>query len=128
MVTTLRLELRTHRLLNESITITEIAWRCGFSSPQHFSNTFKLKTGVSLSGFLGLNNIIKYWQSRFSDPSKSYNTSLLQKRVIRGGSFLCNESYCTGCRVARRMKSTEDDRMEHLGFRCVQGNLYFIYR
>jgi formylglycine-generating enzyme len=42
------------------------------------------------------------------------------KRVIRGGSFLCNDSYCTGYRVARRMKSTEDSSMEHLGFRCVR--------
>lgn len=41
------------------------------------------------------------------------------KRVMRGGSFLCNDSYCSGYRVARRMKSTEDSSMEHLGFRCV---------
>lgn len=42
------------------------------------------------------------------------------KRVMRGGSFLCNDSYCSGYRVARRMKSTEDSSMEHLGFRCVK--------
>ncbi len=50
------------------------------------------------------------------DPDEPYT----KKRVIRGGSFLCNESYCTGYRVARRMKSSEDSGMEHLGFRCVQ--------
>jgi formylglycine-generating enzyme required for sulfatase activity len=44
---------------------------------------------------------------------------LARKRVIRGGSFLCNESYCTGYRVSRRMKSTEDSGMEHVGFRAV---------
>jgi sulfatase modifying factor 1 len=49
------------------------------------------------------------------DPDEPY----AKKRVIRGGSFLCNESYCSGYRVARRMKSTEDSGMEHLGFRCV---------
>ena len=49
------------------------------------------------------------------DPDEPYAV----KRVIRGGSFLCNESYCTGYRVSRRMKSTEDSGMEHLGFRCV---------
>ena len=55
-------------------------------------------------------------------PSNSYDPDEpeAKKRVIRGGSFLCNESYCTGYRVARRMKSTEDSGMEHLGFRCVQ--------
>lgn len=54
-------------------------------------------------------------------PDKSYDPEepYARKRVIRGGSFLCNESYCTGYRVARRMKSTEDSGMEHLGFRCV---------
>ena len=49
------------------------------------------------------------------DPDEPY----AKKRVIRGGSFLCNDSYCSGYRVARRMKSTEDSGMEHLGFRCV---------
>ena len=44
----------------------------------------------------------------------------IPKRVIRGGSFLCNDSYCSGFRVARRMKTSEDSGMEHLGFRCVQ--------
>ncbi len=50
------------------------------------------------------------------DPEEPYAI----KRVIRGGSFLCNDSYCSGYRVARRMKTTEDSTMEHLGFRCVK--------
>jgi len=53
-----------------------------------------------------------------NDPDEPYAV----KRVIRGGSFLCNESYCTGYRVSRRMKSTEDSGMEHVGFRCVSGD------
>ena len=54
-------------------------------------------------------------------PSSSYDPDepYARKRVIRGGSFLCNESYCTGYRVSRRMKSTEDSGMEHVGFRAV---------
>jgi formylglycine-generating enzyme len=50
------------------------------------------------------------------DPDEPYTV----KRVSRGGSFLCNDGYCSGYRVARRMKSTEDSSMEHLGFRCVK--------
>lgn len=42
------------------------------------------------------------------------------KKVIRGGSFLCNDSYCSGYRVAARMKSSPDTAMEHTGFRCVR--------
>lgn len=55
-------------------------------------------------------------------PSSSYDPDepYARKRVIRGGSFLCNESYCTGYRVSRRMKSTEDSGLEHVGFRCVE--------
>ncbi len=49
------------------------------------------------------------------DPDEPYAI----KRVMRGGSFLCNDSYCSGYRVARRMKSSEDTSMEHVGFRCV---------
>jgi sulfatase modifying factor 1 len=41
------------------------------------------------------------------------------KRVIRGGSFLCNESYCSGYRVSARMKTTPDTSTNHIGFRCV---------
>lgn len=54
-------------------------------------------------------------------PLKSYDPDepLVPKRVMRGGSFLCNESYCSGYRVAARMKSSQDSGMEHLGFRCV---------
>jgi formylglycine-generating enzyme required for sulfatase activity len=42
------------------------------------------------------------------------------KRILRGGSFLCNESYCSGYRNARRMKSSPDTGLEHTGFRCVR--------
>jgi formylglycine-generating enzyme len=49
------------------------------------------------------------------DPQEPYAI----KRVLRGGSFLCNDSYCSGYRVARRMKSSEDTGTEHTGFRCV---------
>jgi formylglycine-generating enzyme required for sulfatase activity len=50
------------------------------------------------------------------DPDEPYAT----KRVLRGGSFLCNDSYCSGYRAARRMKSSPDTGLEHTGFRCVR--------
>ena len=50
------------------------------------------------------------------DPDEPYT----EKRSLRGGSFLCNESYCSGYRVARRMKSSPDTGLEHTGFRCVK--------
>lgn len=53
------------------------------------------------------------------DISVDPSDPLIPKRVLRGGSFLCNDSYCSGYRVARRMKSSPDTGLEHTGFRCV---------
>jgi sulfatase modifying factor 1 len=50
------------------------------------------------------------------DPQDPYTP----KRALRGGSFLCNDAYCSGYRVARRMKTSPDTGMEHTGFRCVR--------
>lgn len=50
------------------------------------------------------------------DPAEPY----IEKYSLRGGSFLCNDSYCSGYRVARRMKSSKDSGMNHTGFRCVK--------
>ncbi|WP_010181993.1 formylglycine-generating enzyme family protein [Aquimarina agarilytica] len=55
----------------------------------------------------------------FEKPLLANDQSIHQKKVIRGGSFLCNESYCSGYRVAARMNSSPDTGLEHLGFRCV---------
>ncbi|MEM6831296.1 MAG: SUMF1/EgtB/PvdO family nonheme iron enzyme, partial [Bacteroidota bacterium] len=40
-------------------------------------------------------------------------------RVQRGGSFLCNESYCSSYRVSARMQSSPDTGLDHVGFRGV---------
>ncbi|MGB4959960.1 MAG: formylglycine-generating enzyme family protein [Saprospiraceae bacterium] len=54
-------------------------------------------------------------------PSAGFNPLMpyQQERVIRGGSFLCSEEYCSGYRNSRRMGSTPDTGLNHTGFRCV---------
>ena len=54
-------------------------------------------------------------------PDKSYDPGepYAQKKVLRGGSYLCNENYCSGYRNSRRMRNTVDTGMEHIGFRCA---------
>lgn len=47
---------------------------------------------------------------------------LTPKRVIRGGSFLCNENYCASYRPAARMKCSPDTGMIHTGFRPVMSD------
>lgn len=54
-------------------------------------------------------------------PSSSYDPMepTVPKKVVRGGSFMCNASYCKGYRVTSRMKTSTDTGLEHTGFRCV---------
>ena len=54
-------------------------------------------------------------------PDASYDPvePFSEKKVIRGGSFLCNDSYCSGYRNAARMKTTPDSSSLHTGFRTV---------
>jgi sulfatase modifying factor 1 len=47
-----------------------------------------------------------------------------QKRVQRGGSYLCSDSYCTGYRPSARMKCTPDTGLSHSGFRCVKSGTF----
>ena len=42
-----------------------------------------------------------------------------EHRPLRGGSFLCDPSFCQGFRVTARSHSTPDSSLMHVGFRCV---------
>ncbi|MCG8374354.1 MAG: formylglycine-generating enzyme family protein, partial [Balneolales bacterium] len=55
-------------------------------------------------------------------PDSSYDPlePSIPKKVVRGGSFLCHESYCAGYRVSARMRSSPDTGLLHTGFRLVK--------
>ena len=65
-------------------------------------------------------------KNKISDNPKGPNTWKYSrepydpKKVIRGGSFLCNDSYCASYRVSARMPYSMDTGMSHTGFRCVK--------
>ena len=52
------------------------------------------------------------------DPQDRY----VPKRVVRGGSFLCNVVYCASYRPSARMKTSPDSGENHTGFRCVMSD------
>jgi formylglycine-generating enzyme required for sulfatase activity len=54
-------------------------------------------------------------------PSDSYDPSEpgTAKRVMRGGSYLCTDQYCTAYEVGARGKGAPDSGTNHVGFRCV---------
>lgn len=64
-----------------------------------------------------------YCENYFKDCAEKTNFREHEEerqKVMRGGSFLCNDSYCSGFRVSARMKSTPETSLEHTGFRCVK--------
>lgn len=55
-------------------------------------------------------------------PAQSYDPRepLVEKRVTRGGSFLCSNNYCVNYRPSARQGTAFDSGTSHIGFRCVR--------
>lgn len=58
-----------------------------------------------------------YYQ--FGDKVNPKGPQYGNEKVIRGGSYLCHQSYCNRYRVAARSSNTPDSSTTHMGFRCV---------
>lgn len=54
-------------------------------------------------------------QSAAADPGQAGSI----ERAMRGGSYLCHDSYCNRYRVAARTRNTADSSSENQGFRLV---------
>lgn len=72
-------------------------------------------------------NVWEWSADRYSDtyytksPSKDpKGPETGDERVIRGGSFLCAQNFCSNYRVAGRSHSAPDSGLNNLGFRCVK--------
>lgn len=61
-------------------------------------------------------------EQRNQGPPKGYDPSspYASTHVIRGGSYLCSENYCTGYLPYTRMRSSDSLTFGHIGFRCVR--------
>jgi formylglycine-generating enzyme required for sulfatase activity len=42
-----------------------------------------------------------------------------KEHIIKGGSFLCHESYCASFRISARMGTSIDSGSDHVGFRTI---------
>ncbi|WP_051159038.1 formylglycine-generating enzyme family protein [Tsukamurella sp. 1534] len=60
-----------------------------------------------------------YAHSPVADPSGPSEPSEGERRVMRGGSYLCHDSYCNRYRVAARSGNTADSASANIGFRCA---------
>ena len=57
---------------------------------------------------------------RVSQRENPLGPPLGQRRVMRGGSYLCHASYCNRYRTDARSGNTPDSATTNLGFRCVR--------
>jgi formylglycine-generating enzyme len=56
-------------------------------------------------------------------PQASWNPghpNETDEHVTKGGSFLCNPSYCESYRPSARRGTPSDTGMSHIGFRCAK--------
>jgi sulfatase modifying factor 1 len=63
-------------------------------------------------GLFNVSGNVWEWCADWFDGSRS-------QRAMRGGSYLCHESYCNRYRVAARTANTPDSATGNLGFRCA---------
>lgn len=79
--------------------------------------------GETELGFTDLGGNVWEWTSSwfrsYADRDKEYVPGPNSQKVIRGGSFMCHESYCHGYRVSARSHTPADNNMFHIGFRGV---------
>jgi sulfatase modifying factor 1 len=66
-------------------------------------------------GFVDLVGNVWQWTSSLFDASTSTSA-----RVIRGGSFLCDDRVCHGARIGARQSAEEGESFFHLGLRCAR--------
>lgn len=65
------------------------------------------------------------WHAAESDETRINPTGPASgdNRVMKGGSFLCHDSYCNRYRLGARTANTPDSAATNLGFRCAMDTL-----
>jgi len=53
--------------------------------------------------------------SKANNPMNRYQ----KEKIIKGGSYLCHDSYCASFRISAKMPMTRDSGSDHVGFRTV---------
>ncbi len=60
------------------------------------------------------------WDIPYGISKEQYEITVSSQKVIRGGSFLCEPSFCHGYQITGKSESTPDTSLMHTGFRCVR--------
>lgn len=60
------------------------------------------------------------WDLPYGVSLEEYQINQSSQKVLRGGSFLCEPSFCHGYQITGKSESTPDTSLMHTGFRCVR--------
>jgi len=60
------------------------------------------------------------WYRPYSQRNQPAPTDSRAERVQRGGSYLCDPTFCYGFKVTARGHATADSSLMHVGFRCAR--------
>lgn len=104
-------------------------WQGSFPYVNTLKDGFEHTSPVGLFGKtkLGLADIsgnVWEWTSDWDIPygisQEAYQINETSQKVLRGGSFLCEPSFCHGYQITGKSESTPDTSLMHTGFRCVR--------
>ena len=77
--------------------------------------------GTNKLGLTDMGGNVWQWCSDSIEPvGRDAEMDPAIRKVIRGGSFLCDPMVCHGYRVTGRSSSTPESSMVHIGFRCAR--------
>jgi sulfatase modifying factor 1 len=60
------------------------------------------------------------WFRPYADRDRPFAPDQASERAQRGGSFLCDSTFCHGFRVSARSHATPETALFHVGFRLVR--------
>jgi sulfatase modifying factor 1 len=64
------------------------------------------------------------WTSDWDLPKgmemENFQPNEQSQKVLKGGSFLCEPSFCHGYQITGKSESTIETGLMHTGFRCVK--------
>jgi sulfatase modifying factor 1 len=66
-------------------------------------------------------NVWEWCEDTYSTQPGNTNTAFTDDsiKLIKGGSYLCHQSYCNRYRISARTFNTVDSSTGHMGFRCL---------
>jgi formylglycine-generating enzyme len=65
-------------------------------------------------------NVWQWCADKVSAENEELLVDQSARRVLRGGSFLCDPMICHGYQITGRSTSTPESSMAHIGFRCAR--------